>query len=69
MARATLHLHYVHYSGPLQHFLKSLFNKIYLDFFPCSVTLQEIVDTELLDKKYNQDEARVSAKSFTECLM
>ena len=32
-----------------------------LDFFPCSVTLQEIVNTELLDKKYNEDEARVSA--------
>ena len=49
------------YSGLLQHFLKSLFNELYLGFIPCSVTLQEIVDTELLDKKYNEDEARVSA--------
>lgn len=45
----------------LQHFLTSSFNKIQLDFFSCSVTVQEIVDTELLDKKYNEDEARVSA--------
>lgn len=62
LTRATCHLHYLHYSGLLQHFLKSLFlNEINLDFFLCSVTLQEIVDTELLDKKYNEDEARVSA--------
>ena len=59
--RATLHLHDVHCCGLLQHFLESLFNELYLDFIPCSVTLQEIVDTELLDKKYNEDEARVSA--------
>ena len=60
MTRATFHFHYLYYSGLLQHFLKFMFNEIHLAFFPCRVTLQEIVDTELLDKKYNEDEARVS---------
>ena len=60
MTRATFHLHHLHYSGLLQHSLKFMFNEIYLDFLPCRVTLQEIVDTELLDKKYSEDEARVS---------
>ena len=61
----TLHLSLVSYVIPVycstfSHANVTKFN----DFIPCSVTLQEIVDTELLDKKYNEDEARVSANHF-----